>query len=72
MTFTSLSEMAIKLKINKSKLLYYFQLGLLKPVEKVGSMNIFDLEGSIVILKKIKAWQKSGKVLADFNRTEKK
>ena len=43
----SLSELSLKLGINKSKLAYYFELGLLKPISKVGRMNIFDYNKTI-------------------------
>jgi DNA-binding transcriptional MerR regulator len=42
MKHASLGEIAIKMGINKSKLAYYFTMGLLVPIAKVGRMNVFD------------------------------
>ena len=63
---TSLGELALKLKINKSKLAYYFSLGLLKPVDKIGKMNIFDMEATLAAIKNIQALKKAGKKLRDI------
>ena len=57
---TTLGELAIKLKINKSKLAYYFSLGLFKPVIKFGKVNIFDEEKTLKILKEIEIQKKKG------------
>ena len=38
----SLSEIARAIGVNKSKLSYYVTLGLIKPIETVGRMMIFD------------------------------
>ncbi len=62
----SLGELAIKLGVNKSKLAYYFTIGLLKPIAKVGRMNIFDAEETLKIIKKIKEAKKGGKKLAEM------
>ena len=62
----SLGEMAIRLGVNKSKLAYYFSVGLLKPIAKVGRMNIFDANKTIEIIKNIKNLKKSGKKLAEM------
>ena len=51
MKHSSLGEIAIKLGINKSKLAYYFSLGLLKPIAKVGKMNVFDLDKTMKVIK---------------------
>lgn len=59
----SLGEIAIKLSINKSKLAYYFSMGLIKPIAKVGKMNVFDLDKTIKIIKKIGDMKKTGKTL---------
>ena len=59
----SLGEIAIKLGINKSKLAYYFSMGLIKPIAKVGKMNVFDLDKTIKIIKKIGDMKKTGKTL---------
>ena len=62
----SLGEIAIKLGINKSKLAYYFSMGLLKPIAKVGRMNIFDEDNIIEITKNIKVMKKAGKKLKEI------
>jgi len=59
----SLGELAIQLGVNKSKLAYYFSLGLLKPVAQIGRMNVFDQVSTVKIIKKIEAGQKNGKTL---------
>ncbi len=63
MKHASLGELALKLGINKSKLAYYFSIGLLKPVSKVGKMNVFDSEKTIAMVKKINEQKKAGKTL---------
>jgi DNA-binding transcriptional MerR regulator len=64
----SLGELAVKLGVNKSLLSYYFQMGLLKPVEKVGRMNIFDEEDVLRTMKDIKKFKKEGLKLAQIKR----
>ena len=66
MKHVSLGELAIKLGINKSKLAYYFTIGLLKPIAKVGRMNIFDEEKTIAFLREIKKLKRSGKKLKEI------
>lgn len=63
MKHASLGELALKLGVNKSKLAYYFSIGLLKPLAKVGKMNVFDSEKTIAIVKKINELKKTGKTL---------
>lgn len=58
--------MAIKLGINKSKLAYYFSMGLLKPIAKVGRMNIFDADETLKVIKNIKNLKKEGKKLGEM------
>lgn len=62
----SLGELAIELGINKSKLAYYFSLGLLKPIAKVGKMNIFDHEKTLKAVLFINNEIKSGKMLKEI------
>ena len=59
----SLGEIAIKLGVNKSKLSFYFSSGLLKPIMKVGKMNVFDLDKTMKIIKKIGDMKKKGHTL---------
>jgi len=62
----SLGELALDLKINKSKLAYYFSLGLIKPVETVGRMNIFDTKDTLRAINDIKKLKKTGKKLKEI------
>lgn len=62
----SLGELAIELGINKSKLAYYFSLGLLKPIAKVGKMNVFDYEKTLKAVKLIGDEIKAGKMLKEI------
>lgn len=66
MKHISLGELAIKLGINKSKLAYYFSVGLIKPVTKVGKMNVFDEVQTINTIKKIDEQKKQGKTLKNI------
>jgi DNA-binding transcriptional MerR regulator len=66
MKHASLGEIAIKLGINKSQLAYYYRLGLIKPIVKVGRMNIFDADETLKILKNIKTFKKEGKTLEEM------
>lgn len=63
---SSLGEIALKLGINKSKLAYYFTMGLIVPITKVGRMNVFDLEKTIAIVEKIGDLKMKGKTLKDI------
>ena len=62
----SLGELALKLGVNKSKLAYYFSVGLLKPISKVGRMNIFDETETIKVIKNIANQKKAGKQLKEI------
>ena len=66
MKHASLGELAIKLGINKSKLAYYFSMGLITPIAKVGRMNVFDSGKTMTLIKKIGDLKKSGKTLKDI------
>jgi len=68
MKHISLGELAIQLGINKSKLAYYFSLGLLKPIAKVGRMNIFDSKETLKMIKSIKSLKKTGKKLKEIKK----
>lgn len=58
--FISLNEIAKITNVNKSKLRYYTNLGLLSPEITVGKMQIFKYKETIEILRKIKKLRKSG------------
>lgn len=62
----SLSELSLELKINKSKLAYFSQLGLILPVATVGGMKIFDTEKTKNTLKKIAYFKQRGKTLSEI------
>lgn len=66
----SLGELALELGVNKSKLAYYFSIGLLIPVNKIGRMNIFDRDATIKALKNIDTSKKSGKTLKEMKGTK--
>lgn len=61
--YATLSELAKELRINKSKLAYFFSLGLLEPVEKIGGMNVFDKKKTLATLKKIDKLKVKNKTL---------
>jgi DNA-binding transcriptional MerR regulator len=63
---TSLGELALELKINKSQLLYYHKLGLINPIETVGRMNLFDRQETIGVIKKIQKLQSASKSLSEI------
>jgi DNA-binding transcriptional MerR regulator len=54
----SLNELAKLSDVNKSRLAYYKNLGLLIPQTIVGRMQIFDVKTATSILFRIKQWQK--------------
>jgi len=62
----SLGELAVGLGINKSKLAYYFTIGLLKPVSKIGKMNVFDESKTLKAIKKIEDMKARGKTLREI------
>lgn len=66
MKHASLSEIAQKLGVNKSKFAYYFSMGLLIPIAKVGRMNVFDFHKTVSVIKKIDALKKAGKTLEEI------
>lgn len=68
MKHASLGDLAIRLGINKSKLAYYFSMGLLTPIAKVGKMNVFDEEKTLKIIKKIEELKKGKKTLKEIKK----
>lgn len=66
MKHSSLGEISLELGINKSKLAYFFSMGLITPVDKFGKMNVFDYEKTKKIIKKISALKDKGKTLKEI------
>lgn len=62
----SLGEISLQLHVNKSKLAYYYSMGLLKPITRIGRMNIFNSKETINIIKKIAKNKKQGKKIKDI------
>jgi len=62
----SLSELSLELGVNKSKLMYYAKLGLLKPIDIVGRMQIFDYQEAKKALRMILRNQVGGKKLKEI------
>ncbi len=62
----SLGELALELKLNKSRLAYYFSIGLIFPITKVGRMNVFSYQETIKNIKKIEKLQAEGKTLKEI------
>lgn len=62
----SMSELANELGINKSKLNYYINYGLIVPVQKFGKLTVLDKKETISILKKIETKSKQGKTLEEI------
>ena len=66
----SLGELALELGVNKSKLAYYFSVGLLKPAAKIGRMNVFDRESTIKTIKQIQNLKNAGKTLKEIKNVK--
>jgi len=66
MTKISLGELAIELGTSKSKLHYFYTLGLITPTDTISKMNLFDKEKTLEILKKIDKLKVKGKTLEDI------
>ena len=66
----SLGELALELGVNKSKLAYYFSVGLLKPVAKIGRMNVFDRESTVRMIKNIQNLKNTGKTLKEIKNVK--
>lgn len=64
----SIGEIALKLGINKSKLAYFYSLGLLKSNSRVGKTNVFELDSTIKKFKKIEELKKKGKTLKEIKK----
>ena len=65
---TSLTELAKKVKVNKSKLSYYVSLGLLVPIDIIGKTMIFKENKIMATVKKIKELQKKKYTLKQIKK----
>lgn len=68
--YVLLSDLATKLKINKSRLLYYESLGLISPVTTVGKkkMRIYNMEDTVTRVRFIEKAQKEKKSLVEIQK----
>lgn len=72
MKITTLSELALDLKINKTKLNYYAWLGLIIPIKEVGKTMVFDKEKTVKRIELIKAEKNKGLTLKEIAEKFKK
>ena len=63
---SSLGELSLKLGVNKSKLAYFFSIGLLQSISKVGNTNVFDADKTIKVVKQINDLKVKGKTLKEI------
>lgn len=63
---TTLLELSQELNITKSKLLYYANIGLLKYVQVIGNVHVFDRMETIKKIKKIETLKKEGYKLSEI------
>lgn len=68
--YVLLSDLATKLKINKSRLLYYESLGLIKPATTVGKkrMRIYNMEETVTRVRFIESAKKEKKSLVEIQK----
>lgn len=66
--YTTLATLARELKINKSKLAYFYSIGLLIPINNIGGMNVFDRKKTLSTLKKIDVLKNKGKTLKQIKK----
>jgi DNA-binding transcriptional MerR regulator len=69
---TTLSELALDLKINKTKLNYYAWLGLIIPIKEVGKTLVFNREETIKRIELIKVEKNKGLTLKEIAEKFKK
>ena len=62
----TLSQLAMELKIYRSKLDYYVSLSLISPMSTIGKITFFDRQKTLERLKEIKKLQKKGKTLKEI------
>ena len=67
MRLVSLSELARELGVNKSKLNYYKDLGIIKPETTVGKMMIFSYEKVVDSLKEATRLKNEGVRVKNIN-----
>lgn len=63
---TTLSELALDLRINKSKLNYYVDMGLIVPIKEVGKTLVFDKAKAIKKIERIKEEKNKGLTLKEI------
>ena len=64
----SMSQLATELGINKSKLNYYMNMGVITPLTVVGRICIFDRALTLSKLKEINKAKKNGRTLTQIKR----
>jgi len=68
MKYIALGELAQKRGVNKSKLSYFFSVGLIKPVMNVGRLNVYDEVETVKILNKIDKMKSDKKTLKEIKK----
>ena len=63
---TTLSKLALELKIYRSRLDYYASLNLITPMNSIGKLNLFNKQATMTRLKEIEKFQKRGKTLKEI------
>jgi len=63
---TTLSKLALELKIYRSKLDFYMASGLIIPINKINKLNLFDKQKTLERLKEIEKLQRKGKTLKEI------
>ena len=66
MKITTLSELALDLKINKTKLNYYAWLGLIIPIKEIGKTLVFNRGETIKRIELIKVEKNKGLTLKEI------
>ncbi len=68
MELITISELSKELGINKSKINYYYSVGLLEKTTTLSGMHVFDKKKTKKILKKIKSLQAEGNNLQKIKK----
>jgi DNA-binding transcriptional MerR regulator len=63
---TTLSELALKMQINKSKLNYYYLMGIIEPMTLRGRTMLFDENKTVEKMEKVKKLQSEGKTTKEI------